>query len=418
MPDTINTLYLSYDGLTDPLGSSQVLPYLVGLSAKGYTIHVVSFEKSDRFQKDADEIRKICTNHQIVWHPMRYSKRPPIISTIYDLIRLRVKVSLLHRIHLFKLIHCRSYITAFVGLSMKKKHRLPFIFDMRGFFADERVDGGLWDITKFPYKQVYRFFKKAEVKFIKESDAIISLTYKGKQVMRDFPFMEVSDFEKIKVIPCCTDTKHFDPHRFTAKQIAELANKAGMQLGFDWFCYVGSLGTWYLVDEMLNFSRIFMERHPTWRLAVFTKDNPMEFRKMARKHGLSDQQYIVYAAARQELPALLAGCKASLFFIRACFSKQASSPTKQGEVMAMGLPVICNAGVGDTDDILKRYNAGICLNNFKSEYLKTEIEAMPDRIAEFNPSELRKGAFDYFSLDKGVENYDVIYRKLTFVKMS
>ena len=39
-----NILYLSYDGMTDPLGQSQVLPYLAGLSKKGFRFHLISFE--------------------------------------------------------------------------------------------------------------------------------------------------------------------------------------------------------------------------------------------------------------------------------------------------------------------------------------------------------------------------------------
>jgi hypothetical protein len=44
----------------------------------------------------------------------------------------------------------------------------------------------------------------------------------------------------------------------------------------------------------------------------------------------------------------------SIFFIRPTYSKKASSPTKQGEIMAMGIPLICNYGVGDTDEIVKK----------------------------------------------------------------
>ena len=36
-------LFLSYDGMTDPLGPSQVLPYLVGLAARGHRITLISF---------------------------------------------------------------------------------------------------------------------------------------------------------------------------------------------------------------------------------------------------------------------------------------------------------------------------------------------------------------------------------------
>ena len=48
---TKNVLYLSYDGMTDPLGQSQVLPYIIGLSKKGYKFHLVSFEKPNRLRK-------------------------------------------------------------------------------------------------------------------------------------------------------------------------------------------------------------------------------------------------------------------------------------------------------------------------------------------------------------------------------
>ncbi len=40
------SVFLSYDGMTDPLGQSQVLPYLEGLAASGHRIHIVSAEKS------------------------------------------------------------------------------------------------------------------------------------------------------------------------------------------------------------------------------------------------------------------------------------------------------------------------------------------------------------------------------------
>ena len=44
-------LYVSYDGMTDPLGQSQVLPYILGLNKKGYQFTLVSFEKPERLEK-------------------------------------------------------------------------------------------------------------------------------------------------------------------------------------------------------------------------------------------------------------------------------------------------------------------------------------------------------------------------------
>ena len=77
-------LYLSYDGMTDPLGQSQVLPYIIGLTQKGYRFHLISFEKPDRFKLHKEEIFKICKVNNITWVPLLYTKRPPLLSTIAE----------------------------------------------------------------------------------------------------------------------------------------------------------------------------------------------------------------------------------------------------------------------------------------------------------------------------------------------
>lgn len=56
----INTLYISYDGMTDPLGQSQVLPYLSGIAAAGYKVTLISAEKEEKFLAIRDEIQRIC----------------------------------------------------------------------------------------------------------------------------------------------------------------------------------------------------------------------------------------------------------------------------------------------------------------------------------------------------------------------
>ena len=38
-------LYISYDGLLDPLGQSQVVPYVRELARRGVALTVISFEK-------------------------------------------------------------------------------------------------------------------------------------------------------------------------------------------------------------------------------------------------------------------------------------------------------------------------------------------------------------------------------------
>jgi len=114
-------LYISYDGMTDPLGQSQVLPYLCGLSAKGYKITLLSCEKPQRYEKYKQDITAICNKADINWQPLMYTATPPVLSTIKDVRNLTQTAYVLHREHRFKIVHCRSYISALIGLQMKKE---------------------------------------------------------------------------------------------------------------------------------------------------------------------------------------------------------------------------------------------------------------------------------------------------------
>jgi len=155
-----NILYLSYDGMTDSLGQSQVLPYIKGITKGGYKFHIISFEKANRFEKFRTEIQAICDEHGITWHPLTYTKNPPLLSTIYDVRRMRSLARSLHKIHNFKITHCRSYLSAMVGLEMKRSLGTRFLFDMRGFWADERVEGKIWSLSNPVFKVVYYLFNK------------------------------------------------------------------------------------------------------------------------------------------------------------------------------------------------------------------------------------------------------------------
>ena len=121
-------LYISYDGMTDPLGQSQVLPYISGLNKHGITFHLISFEKPDRFKQNRTEIKTICDKNNISWHPLIYTKKPPVLSTLWDMIKLNQKMKKLGRKTAFDMIHCRSYIPAIFGLKFKKKMEYEVAF--------------------------------------------------------------------------------------------------------------------------------------------------------------------------------------------------------------------------------------------------------------------------------------------------
>lgn len=404
----LKSLYLSYDGMTDPLGQSQVIPYLKGLSAKGHAITIISFEKVNAFKKNEQTIRTLLRDNKIEWCPLMYTKTPPVVSTLYDVHQMKKKAMKLFKNTSFDVVHCRSYIAGMVGLSLKRKFNCKFIFDMRGFWADERVEGKLWDLKNPVYKATYNFFKRKELEMLLTADYIIILTNLAKQIIQSWNITKRNlPFE---TIPCCADLNLFSPE---ASQQKKNITRAAFKITGEKFVisYLGALGTWYMLNEMLDFFKILLTLNPNSHFLFVTPEPEQIILNKAVEKKISTDYITVVRASREEVPGMLALSDASIFFITPVFSKQASSPTKQGEIMSMGIPIICNSNVGDTEQIIKDSNAGMVIHDFTDEsYLEAAKKLLSGNF--FNKESARAGAEKYFSLKKGIDLYEGVYQKL------
>lgn len=405
MSKPIRVLYISYDGMTDSLGQSQVIPYIEGLSKRGFSFHLMSFEKEDRFEANKKMIAERCEKSNITWIPLSYTKKPPVLSTIKD-IRTALKTAKKYHEQVgFEIIHCRSYISAFVGHAFQKKYGTKFVFDMRGFWADERVDGRIWNLKNPLFKMVYSYFKKKEKAFLQAADYVVSLTENGANEIRSWDYIDADTF-KIKVIPCCVDVDLFNPEAINPHRLRELNRALGITPTDFILGYVGSIGTWYMLDDMLAFFKVFSENNPNAKFLFVTGENPEMIKNKATELGINIEKLLFASTVHKYVPLHIALFDYSLFFIQAAYSKKASSPTKQGEIMAMGVPVLCNAGVGDTDYIVHKYESGQVLTELtEAAFAKVNLDA-----TAFDKNKLRKGAIAFFGLENGVSRFEEVYR--------
>lgn len=406
----MKVLYLSYDGLTDGLGRSQIIPYLQGIASDGNDITVISFEKNGKTEKDKEVIRAILDKSSIKWVPMDYTSNPPVLSTIYDILSLRKKCRSLHAETAFDVVHCRSYITSLVGLHLKRKFGLKFIFDMRAFYADERVDGGLWPQTSFIFRTVFNYFKKKEKEFLSEADYTISLTHKGKEVIHSWK--EVSNQPiPIEVIPCCADLDHFKRSNINEDKKKLLQKELGLSGTELVLTYLGSIGTWYMLDEMLDFFKSLHHKRPESRFLFITLDSPEMILSKANEKGIPKDLFIIRPAAREDVPTFLSLADIAFFFIKPLFSKTGSSPTKHGEMLGMGIPVICNGNVGDMSKIVPGSGTGIIVEEFNESAYVEAIDQI-DELLKTPPETCRNLANDFYSLKTGVQRYLSVYNQL------
>jgi glycosyltransferase involved in cell wall biosynthesis len=400
-------LYISYDGLTDPLGRSQILPYLTGLSAAGHRITVLSCEKPQRQVKDRHRIRQLCDEAGIAWHPLKYHKKPPILSSAFDALVLQITAAKLHRSRRFDIVHCRSYIPARAGLLLRRRFGVRFLFDMRGFWPDEKVEGNNWNLANPLYGAVYRYFKRLESRLLRGADHIVSLTEAGKKQLMTRPELSGGD-TPISTILCCADFEHFPLATASDRGVAR--DQLGLEAEVQVLAYLGSLGSWYMLDEMLDFFKAFASRHGGARFLFITLEDPEPIRQAAEARGIDPDLLIIRPASRAEVPRLTAAADVGIFFIKPVFSKTASSPTKMGEMLAVGLPIIANAGVGDVERIIEDMGCGAVV----SEFMPRSYDDALDRLEQLpGGTQTRRGrAREYFDVELGIERYDRIYREL------
>jgi glycosyltransferase involved in cell wall biosynthesis len=392
--------------MTDPLGQSQVLPYIIGLS-KEYQFTLISFEKAKPFETNQAHIQALCDANNIVWKPLMYTKNPPVFSTVFDVIKLFKLTKKLHALSPFWAIHCRSYISALVGLSFKKKRGVKFIFDMRGFWADERVDGNLWNLKNPIFKAVYSFFKKKERAYLQHADAIISLTQKAKDEMLTWKITDLTA-SKICVIPCVTDFSLFEQVSDESRRIA----KARLNLRDNQFVllYLGSIGTWYLLDEMLEFFSKLHALNKDAKFLFLTNHSEDDIVKHAEKYKLNKDDLLVRFVQREHIASVAHAADFGIFFIQPAYSKMASSPTKMGELLAMGIPLICNSGVGNVDELVLQTESGYCIDELTDLAFEQTINQMYQ--SKFSSDTIRSNAASYLDLQIGINKYQSVYSQV------
>lgn len=404
--DVKKVLYITYDGLTDPLGQSQILPYLKGLSQHGYRFTILSFEKKDRFQKEKAVIEQLTGGSDIEWVPLSFTTFPPLVSKFYDAVRMKNKAVDLHRKIGFDMVHCRSYVAADAGLYLKKKFGVKFFFDMRGFWADEKKDG-TWNVKNPIFNRVYKYYKSKEAEYLQHADYIICLTEAGKKEMSTWS--SFSNHIPFKVIPCCADMEHFSltdaVQKKTARERLQIRNSELV------LSYLGSVGTWYMLDEMLLFFKTVKRKYPEAKFLFITHTPRQLIDQRISGLGLKATDFIITQASRKDVPVLMKASDINISFIKPVYSKISSSPTKLGEVLSMGIPVIVNSGVGDVEQTVKNANAGYVLHHFKEGDFEKAVEAIP-QLLQKSPAAIRQAAEPIYSLEKGIQSYLSCYRQI------
>lgn len=380
-------LYISPNAVGTALVRSQVLSYLRVLRERGFQIDLITFEQGYEFP-EGDFPKHL-------WHPVERRPGHHLFAKAIDVARGLVAALRIVRDRRVGLVHARSYLPAGIAWAVWRLTGVPFLFDMRGFLGEEYVEGGVWTEQGLRY----RILRHVERLLLRDAEQVVVLTEAAALRLRTEPRYAALVGSGIAVIPCAVDLDRFRP-------VSSRSNPPVL-------VYSGSLGMWYLLDEMLRLYVYARELHPGLRLRILNRGEHHLIHEALGRFGLSSGAIEIRAAAYEEMPGLLAQASVGIALLKQVSSKSGSSPIKVAEYLACGLPVLINSGLGDVAGLVRSWGAGHVLPTYSEVDMhaaaREVVRLLDDSAAREAARRLAENSFD---LRQAAGQYEKLYARV------
>ena len=326
-------LYFSYDGLLDPLGQSQIVPYVSAISAAGHSVTIVSYEKVERTKEQIKlmeiKLQKIGVN----WVYLEFKS-----GKFWAIKRLISGVFLINKLcsHIQPdFMHLRGLIPAIIFQLSRSK--VPSLYDFRGFALGEWIDIG--KITKSSL--LYCVLKQLDRKAVKSASGLVVLEESAKRLLK-----ETYDVPNVplKVIRTCTDVK-----RYTKRK--NIKNKGNSTLRF---VFLGGARFPYRPDLALMLIEKLIEHGVDCNIDFINQGDRVIIEKANDLTSISKEKIQILDCEHSEIPEILATYDCGMVMVESSHWRRVCSPTKMGEYLASGLPVISLEGIDAIDELSER----------------------------------------------------------------
>ncbi|MDB9715936.1 glycosyltransferase [Amylibacter sp.] len=389
----IPTLYLTRNGLLEPLGQSQVKSYLKGVS-QDYQITLITFEKPEDMANIQAMVKAKadCEAHGIDWRPKSFRRSPKLVAPAWSMFEMFWSAYKAARAGDAQLIHARSYLPAAAAWAVNRVTGTPFIFDMRALWPEELITAGRLQRGFIVHKVLTHLEKVC----LRDAAAVVSLTNAAVEYLRDQYPTELQR-QRIAVIPTCADLQRF-------KQ----SDKPPSERVYG--CVGTLLSGWFLLDWLAAFFNTVAQKDPEARFEVITRDDAETVRAALDIDGNLCDRLSIFPSASESVHEALQKQSTSVMFFTDGTSKLGSAPTRLGEALGCGVPVVANEGVGDVADIIRQNNIGVIVKDGSEASMALALDELGTLRSDPDlPSRCRKAAEEVFSLEAGTKAYRKLY---------
>lgn len=399
MRERLDSVYVTYWSLRDPLCQSQSVPYLLALAREGYRVGLVTFEqpKWRLTAEEEDAAKRELEAQGVHWYPVRYHKRPPVLSTLFDIGVGSLVAARVARRSKASFVHGRSSVSCGVATVAAKLSGTRLFVDADGPLSQEYVDAGVWKDGSVGH----RLTAWGERKALEAADVAAVLTKHRRNEIADW----VGE-TPVHILPCAVDLEQFRPRPDERQRLREDLGLRGTV-----FIYVGKAGGWYDTEGMVEFLAAAGRRFDPLTLLVLTREDATRFSELCTRHGI---ELVTRSVDPAEVPSYLSAADIGLCFRHRFPSQLSCSPIKSAEYLACGLPVVSTSGCGDYDELIASERVGVVVGE-DAGALDAAVSELAELVEEHGIAErCRSVAERFLGLEEVVApRYSAIYRSLT-----
>ena len=369
--DSFDLAYVTIDSLAEGVGSSQITPLITRLSRSGMKINLISYEKTN----PNSELLTYFESIGVEWNFRDFGANG-LIGGVGRLNSLREEMPKTN------LIHARSDIPAVSAIASRQA---PVLWDVRSLWADQKVM-----IQNSPVnKTLYRIYRGLESIAANRSEGMSTLTSAVVPILEQrhtrLPQMRT-------VVPTAVDLNRFKFNPMMPPEVRAL--------------FSGTYNEYY--DLIL--SSLFMEE---FRKHIATETHWARPTESNKPHiGVGESKVFPLSQSRMAylIPDYSFGV--SVCKMDAGPSLTAAMPTKIAEFLACGRPIVVNKGLGDMDQFIEEFDAGVILDGTPANLVESAAKLENLLSDTQTPHRCRALAEKYFSMDIGANKYQELYSQI------
>jgi len=387
--------HVSLDGLSTPLGESQVLAVSERLQAMGWECTILSLEPEPADTDAFDRLDARMALSGVRWQHRPYRRgRSGAVQNVLSMTAMirgvwgRTDV-----------VHCRSYFGAFFPAAADIFGSIPYVFDTRGYWVDEKIEAGRW----FQDLASRAIARRVERELYERASGVVTLTELAAEDVRNGRFGRRHPRERTICIPTCVDYTKFtiDPGRAPHDFLTDGSIVA----------YVGSLNPSYEYRKSLDLVASTLNRVPEAKFLALTSQ-VSDMNALADEFAIPTSRRLITNVAHDQIHLWLPWIDFGLtLLVNPNEAKRGSMPTKLGEFFATGVAPIGHGANTEVTDWVNRAGSGIVLDDLSSDSLERAVDFIAGGVPEAQALlRARLAAEEHFSLNSGAARYDALFR--------